>query len=85
MKTVNKRVIEIVEPQNADIERVLVFMRSDTKLRVARQRCAAEQYAQTLVCRRSGLWSRLRPWQRIGLLAVAVFITFFVVFCFFLQ
>ena len=51
MKGVTKRVIEIVDPQDACIERVLVFLRSDcASMRVGQKRAEAEKYVAGLVC-----------------------------------
>ena len=55
MKGVNKRVIEINEPDSEYIEKVLVFLRQkDGRVNVARARQEAEGYVSTLVC-----WRRL--------------------------
>ncbi|MEF9969323.1 MAG: hypothetical protein RR867_08135 [Ruthenibacterium sp.] len=57
MKGVTKRVIEIVEPQDACIERVLVFLRSDcASMRVGQKRAEAEKYVAGLVCYKRRLW-----------------------------
>lgn len=51
MKGVTKRVVEIVEPQNECIERVLVFLRSDcADMRVTQKKAEAEKYVSGLVC-----------------------------------
>ena len=51
MKGVTKRVVEIVEPQNEYIERVLVFLRSDcADMRVTQKKAEAEKYVSGLVC-----------------------------------
>lgn len=55
MKGVNKKVIEINEPESEYIEKVLVFLRQkDGHVNVARARQEAEGYVNTLVC-----WRRL--------------------------
>ena len=55
MKGVNKKVIEINEPESEYIDKVLVFLRQkDGHVNVARARQEAEGYVNTLVC-----WRRL--------------------------
>ena len=50
MKGVNKYVVEIVETQNEDIERVLVFLKPDGQaVRLGQGQQAAEKYAMGLV------------------------------------
>ena len=63
MKGVNKHVVEIVETQNEDIERVLVFLKPDgNAVRLGRGRQAAENYAAGLVT-----WRRRLPAPDIAL------------------
>lgn len=72
MKGVNKRVIEINEPDSEYIEKVLVFLRrKDGRVNVARARREAEGYVSTLVCWRR-LPLRLPPpkWIAAGTLAL---------------
>ncbi len=58
MKGVNKYVVEIVEPQNEDIERVLVFLKPDgNAVRLGQGQQAAEKYAMGLVTWRRRLFS----------------------------
>lgn len=68
MKGVNRRVVEIAEPDSEYIERVLVFLRPQSgAVRVARQRAEAERYASGLVA-----WKRaLTPLSRTGALVLA--------------
>lgn len=57
MKGVNKKVIEINEPESEYIEKVLVFLRQkDGHVNVARARQEAEGYVNTLVC-----WAAAAP------------------------
>lgn len=68
VKGVNKCVVEIVEPQDESIERVLVFFKPDSRaVQLGRQQDAAEQYVSGLVSWRrkwslSGQWLRVLPW-----------------------
>ncbi|MBD5092736.1 MAG: hypothetical protein HDT26_00355 [Subdoligranulum sp.] len=58
MKGVNKYVVEIVETQNEDIERVLVFLKPDgNAVRLGQGQQAAEKYAMGLVTWRRRLFS----------------------------
>lgn len=58
MKGVNKYVVEIVETQNEDIERVLVFLKPDGRaVRLGQGQQAAEKYAMGLVTWRRRLFS----------------------------
>lgn len=58
MKGVNKYVVEIVETQNEDIERVLVFLKPDGQaVRLGQGQQAAEKYAMGLVTWRRRLLS----------------------------
>ncbi len=68
MKGVNKRVVEIAEPDSEYIERVLVFLRPQSgAVRVARQRAEAEEYASGLVA-----WKRsIGAFSRTAVLALA--------------
>ena len=68
MKGVNKRVVEIAEPDSEYIERVLVFLRPQSgSVRVARQRAEAERYASGLVA-----WKRsIQPFSRTAALVLA--------------
>ncbi len=69
MKGVNKCVVEIVEPQDESIERVLVFLKPESEaVRLGRSRDAAEKYAAGLVSWRSSL---LSPRLRLCLLLTA--------------
>lgn len=71
MKGVSRCVVEIVEPQDESIERVLIFLKPDSKaVRLGRGRDAAEKYAAGLISWRSSLFSaRARAWL-IGAAAV---------------
>ncbi|MEG0769766.1 MAG: hypothetical protein RSG59_07550 [Ruthenibacterium sp.] len=64
LKGVSKRVIEIVEPQHAYIERVLVVLKADSPpVRVGTRRSEAEKYVASLVCWRRSAWPRgVRGW-----------------------
>lgn len=56
MKGISKNVVEIVEPQDESIERVLVFFKPDSPaVRVGRQQDEAEKYVSGLVSWRAGL------------------------------
>ncbi len=58
VKGVSKYVVEIVETQNEDIERVLVFLKPDGRaVRLGQGREAAEKYAMGLVSWRRRLLS----------------------------
>lgn len=58
MKGVNKYVVEIVETQNEDIERVLVFLKPNGQaVRLGQGQQAAEKYAMGLVTWRRRLFS----------------------------
>ena len=50
MKGVNKRIIEIEEPDNEYIEKVQVFLRKDGKVKLAQGREEAQKYATGIVC-----------------------------------
>ena len=50
MKGVNKRIIEIEEPDNEYIEKVQVFLRKDGKVKLAQGREEAQKYASGIVC-----------------------------------
>ncbi|MEG0803448.1 MAG: hypothetical protein RSF90_00690 [Pygmaiobacter sp.] len=50
MKGVNKRIIEIEEPENEYIEKVQVFLRQDGNVRLAKSREEAQKYASGIVC-----------------------------------
>ena len=50
MKGVNKRIIEIEEPENEYIEKVQVFLRQDGNIRLAKSREEAQRYAAGIVC-----------------------------------
>lgn len=57
MKGTSRQVVEIVEPQNEYIEKVVVFLRQDKgEVGIARGRQEAEAYAQSLVCWKKRLW-----------------------------
>lgn len=57
MKSISRRVVEIVEPQHPYIERVLVVLRADCPpVRVETQRAQAEKYVAALTCWRRKLW-----------------------------
>ena len=84
MKGVNKRVVEIVEPQNEYIERVIVFLRQNNgDVKVAKSRSEAEKYVSGLVCWKRRVLPPLRPWMKAalavgaGLLIAAALIFFF--------
>lgn len=68
VKGVNRRVVEIAEPDSEYIERVLVFLRPQSgAVRVARQRAEAERYASGIVA-----WKRsLAPLSRGAVLVLA--------------
>lgn len=69
-KSIAKRVVEIVEPQHAYIERVLVILRPDCpNVRVAARRTEAEKYVAGLVCWKRRLWPAGKGWLRTALLA----------------
>ena len=70
MKGVNKRVVEIVEPQNEYIERVIVFLRQNNgDIKVAKGRSEAEKYVSSLVCWRRKLFPKGGIALRIALIA----------------
>lgn len=72
MKGVSKRVIEITEPQNECIERVLVFLRADcASMRVAQKQAEAEKYVSGLVCYRRRLLPKNEKLVRTVSLALA--------------
>ncbi|MEG0911149.1 MAG: hypothetical protein RSB47_00155 [Ruthenibacterium sp.] len=76
MKGVTKRVIEIVEPQDACIERVLVFLRSDcASMRVGQKRAEAEKYVAGLVCYKRRLWPLQSKAARVICVAAAVILS----------
>lgn len=50
MKGVNKRIIEIEEPENEYIEKVQVFLRQSGNVRIAKSKEEAQKYAQGIVC-----------------------------------
>lgn len=50
MKGVNKRIIEIEEPENEYIEKVQIFLRQGGNVRVAKSKEEAQRYAQGIVC-----------------------------------
>ncbi len=57
MKGVNKCVVEIVEPEDENIERVLVFLKPGCEAqRLGCGREAAEKYASGLVTWRRAFW-----------------------------
>ena len=63
MKGVNRRVVEIAEPDSEYIERVLVFLRPQSgAVRVARQRAEAERYASGIVAWKRSLAPRFWCW-----------------------
>ena len=70
MKGVNKCVVEIVEPQDESIERVLVFFKPESRaVQLGCQQDAAEKYVSGLVSwRRSilplGPGARARPQRK---------------------
>lgn len=70
MKGVSKNVVEIVEPKNEYIERVLVFLRPDVlKMHVGHEQEEAEKYAANLVCTKKRLSTKMRV--IFGILAAA--------------
>ena len=78
MKGVNKYVVEIVEPQNEYIERVVVFLREDkSTLGIAAAQQEAENYVQNLVCWKRRFWpggkkvAKAAGFALLGLLALA--------------
>lgn len=50
MKGINKRIIEIEEPENEYIEKVQVFLRQGGNVRLAKSQEEAKKYAQGIVC-----------------------------------
>lgn len=83
MKGVNKRIIEIEEPENEYIEKVQVFLRQEGNIRVAASQEEARRYASGIVC-----WKRPAVSPRVkkallwggGLLAVAALAVWMVFF-----
>ncbi|MCI6639337.1 MAG: hypothetical protein MSH10_00860 [Pygmaiobacter massiliensis] len=71
MKGVNKRIIEIEEPENEYIEKVQVFLRQNGNIRLAKSKEEAQRYASGITC-----WKRpaITPVQGrwLGLAAAAV-------------
>lgn len=75
MKGVNKSVVEIWEPQDENIERVLVFFKPNSEANNVEHRCeAAQKYASQLVSRRHAPVSAWPPvlWACLTLAAVGV-------------
>lgn len=69
MKGVNKRVVEIVEPQNEYIERVIVFLRQNNgDIKVSKGRSEAEKYVSGLVCWKRKFLPAFQPWMKTALL-----------------
>ena len=72
MKGVNKCVVEIVEPQDESIERVLVFFKPESRaVQLGCQQDAAEKYVSGLVSWRRSILP-LGPGARAALWAAAV-------------
>lgn len=79
MKGVNKHVVEIIEPQNEYIERVVVYLRQDKgDVGIALAQKEAEDYAHSIVCWRRGFWATGKKAVQtlagiaLGVLALAV-------------
>ena len=71
MKGVNKCVVEIVEPQDESIERVLVFFKPESRaVQLGCQQDAAEKYVSGLVSWRRSILP-LGPGARAALWAAA--------------
>ena len=71
MKGVNKWVVEIVEPQDESIERVLVFFKPESRaVQLGCQQDAAEKYVSDLVSWRRSILP-LGPGARAALWAAA--------------
>lgn len=70
MKGVSKCVVEIQEPQDENIERILVFFKpGSAAMQVGRQQEEAEKYVSTLVSwHRAPAWS----WKKAGTAALAL-------------
>lgn len=83
MKGINKRIIEIEEPENEYIEKVQVFLRQDGNVRLAKSKEEAQKYASGIVCwKHSMLPSQLRKpavlWSlALGVTALVVLVAFF--------
>lgn len=83
MKGINKRIIEIEEPENEYIEKVQVFLRQDGNVRLAKSKEEAQKYASGIVCwKHSVLPPQLRKpavlWSlALGVTALVVLVAFF--------
>lgn len=72
MKGINKRIIEIEEPENEYIEKVQVFLRQTGNVRLAKSKEEAQKYASGLVCfKPKGLSRKTVLALRMGALAIA--------------
>ncbi len=68
MRGVNKKIIEITDPENEDIEKVIVFLKPGSKINVRREKETAKSYVAGLCCE-----PRRRHWSvRVAAIAAAL-------------